>query len=69
MLRSLTLFFIPYALLEVPSNFVLKLLRPSLWIGVLMFTWGTIMTLFGLVQSFAGLTVARAAVRSLLYLS
>ncbi|KAK4089371.1 hypothetical protein Purlil1_6360 [Purpureocillium lilacinum] len=58
---ALTLFFIPYALLEVPSNFVLKLLRPSLWIGVLMFTWGTIMTLFGLVQSFAGLTVARAA--------
>jgi len=56
------MFFIPYALFEVPSNMVLKLLRPSLWIGILMLAWGTIMTLFGIVQSYAGLTVARAAV-------
>ncbi|UNI17029.1 hypothetical protein JDV02_003408 [Purpureocillium takamizusanense] len=58
---ALTMFFIPYALLEVPSNFILKLLRPSLWIGILMLAWGTVMTLFGVVQSFPGLTVARAA--------
>lgn len=36
----LTMFFIPYTLLEVPSNIVLKMLRPSIWISVMMFCWG-----------------------------
>ena len=36
---ALTVFFPPYALLEVPSNIVLKLLRPSIWISVLLFSW------------------------------
>ena len=41
---AVTLFFVPYTLLEVPSNIVLKLMRPSRWIALLMFTWGTTMT-------------------------
>jgi hypothetical protein len=41
---ALTLFFIPYGLFEVPSNIVLKLLRPSIWISVMMLCWGTVMT-------------------------
>jgi hypothetical protein len=41
---ALTLFFIPYGLFEVPSNIVLKLLRPSIWISIMMFSWGTVMT-------------------------
>jgi hypothetical protein len=56
---ALTMFFIPYALLEVPSNIVLKLMRPSIWISILMLSWGTVMTLMGIVQNFAGLVVAR----------
>jgi hypothetical protein len=36
---ALTAFFPPYCLLEVPSNIVLKLLRPSIWITVLLFSW------------------------------
>jgi hypothetical protein len=40
----LTIFFIPYALLEVPSNIVLKFLRPSIWIPIMMFAWGLVMT-------------------------
>ena len=40
---ALTMFFIPYALLEVPSNIVLKLMRPSWWIAIMMFTWGVVM--------------------------
>jgi hypothetical protein len=28
---ALTVFFLPYALLEVPSNIILKMMRPSLW--------------------------------------
>lgn len=41
---ALTLFFIPYGLFEVPSNIVLKMLRPSAWIAIMMFSWGTVMT-------------------------
>ncbi len=56
---ALTLFFVPYALFEVPSNIVLKLVRPSLWISLLLFAWGLVMTMMGLVKSAQGLYVAR----------
>ena len=46
---ALTVFFVPYALFEIPSNIVLKLIRPSIWISILCFAWGTVMTLMGLV--------------------
>lgn len=36
---ALTAFFPPYCLLEVPSNIILKLLRPSIWITILLFSW------------------------------
>ncbi|OCT44468.1 putative transporter [Cladophialophora carrionii] len=54
-----TMFFIPYALFEVPSNLMLKLLRPRIWIPLIMLAWGTVMTLMGLVQDYKGLVVAR----------
>jgi MFS family permease len=38
---ALFMFFIPYILLEVPSNMILKKLRPSVWISAIMFCWGT----------------------------
>jgi hypothetical protein len=41
---AVTIFFVPYALLEVPSNIVLKLMRPSIWISILLFSWGLVMT-------------------------
>lgn len=56
---AVTIFFPPYALLEVPSNIVLKLLRPSIWIAILMFLWGLCMTMMGLVKSYHGLLAAR----------
>lgn len=40
---AVTLFFIPYSLLEVPSNIILKLTRPSIWISLMMFCWGLVM--------------------------
>ncbi|THH16012.1 hypothetical protein EW146_g4559 [Bondarzewia mesenterica] len=52
-------FFIPYCMAEVPSNMFLKLMRPSRWIPSIMVAWGLIMTLMCLVNSFAGLIVAR----------
>jgi MFS family permease len=54
-----TLFFVPYTLLEVPSNIILKLMRPSRWISLLLFSWGLVMTLMGLVNSYRGLLAAR----------
>ncbi|KIW54648.1 hypothetical protein PV05_06996 [Exophiala xenobiotica] len=56
---ALTVFFVPYALFEVPSNIVLKIIRPSIWISVLCFAWGLVMTLMGLVNSYSGLIAAR----------
>ncbi|GAO48960.1 hypothetical protein G7K_3121-t1 [Saitoella complicata NRRL Y-17804] len=58
-LCTLTAFFFPYALFEVPSNILLKRLRPSIWISGIMLCWGTCMTLMGLVQNFSGLRAAR----------
>ncbi|OAX39610.1 MFS general substrate transporter [Rhizopogon vinicolor AM-OR11-026] len=54
-LLCLTVFFFSYALFEVPSNIVLKRLRPSVWLSVLMLLWGVMMTVQGLVHDFNGL--------------
>jgi hypothetical protein len=35
---AVTTFFVSYGLLEVPSNIVLKLMRPSRWIAILLFS-------------------------------
>lgn len=37
---ALFIFFIPYILLEVPSNLVLKKIAPSWWLSGIMFGWG-----------------------------
>lgn len=39
--------------------FLKRLQRPSIYLGFLIVTWGTVMTLTGVVQSFAGLVVTR----------
>lgn len=55
----LTVFFFTYAAFEVPSNLLLKRLRPSIWLPTIMVAWGTVMTLMGLVQNYHGLLTAR----------
>ncbi|KAK5175408.1 uncharacterized protein LTR77_000547 [Saxophila tyrrhenica] len=56
----LSLFFIPYILLEVPSNALLKRFnRPSLYMGTLVTSWGTIMTLHGVVTNYGGILALR----------
>ncbi|KAI0057442.1 MFS general substrate transporter [Artomyces pyxidatus] len=54
-LISLTIFFFPYAVFEVPSNVFLKRLRPSIWLSGLMLLWGIMMTVQGLVHNYGGL--------------
>lgn len=52
-------FFIPYALAEIPSNILLKLVRPSRWIPSIMIAWGLVMTLMCLCNTFESLIAAR----------
>lgn len=55
----LTIFFFSYAAFEVPSNLLLKRLRPSFWLPTIMVAWGVVMTLMGIVQNYSGLLAAR----------
>lgn len=55
-----TIFFITYALFEIPSNILLKKFgRPSIYIPSIMVAWGIVMTLMGIVQSYGGFFAAR----------
>lgn len=56
---ALMVFLIAYALFEVPSNYMLKRLKPSNWIAFLMLSWGAITMGLGGVQNFASVTVVR----------
>ncbi|KAG7449539.1 putative MFS transporter [Guyanagaster necrorhizus] len=56
---ALTIFFLAYAFFEVPSNILLKRLRPNRWIATLMFTWGVITIGLGGVTNYATLTIVR----------
>jgi fucose permease len=56
----LSVFFVPYVLLEVPSNMLLKKFkRPSMYLGILVTAWGIIMTMMGVVKNFTGLLITR----------
>jgi sugar phosphate permease len=55
----LSVFFATYVAFEIPSNLILKRLRPSRWIPLIMITWGIIMTLMGLVNSYGSLLACR----------
>ncbi|KAJ9501193.1 hypothetical protein H2202_002987 [Exophiala xenobiotica] len=39
---ALTVFFLPYATFEIPSNIILKRTKPSTWIMILVLSWGTV---------------------------
>ncbi|KAI5862957.1 MFS general substrate transporter [Durotheca rogersii] len=56
---ALMIFLVAYGLFEVPSNILLKKLRPSRWIAFLMFSWGALTIGLGGVHSYASVTVVR----------
>lgn len=57
---TLTLFSLAYAIFEVPSNWVMKhYVRPSLWLGFLLFAWGAVTIGFAGVQNYATVLVLR----------
>jgi len=56
---ALVIFFVPYILGEIPSNIILKKLRPHVWLSGCMFAFGLVTTLQGLVQNYSGLLATR----------
>jgi MFS family permease len=56
---ALVIFFVPYILFEIPSNILLKKLRPHFWLSFCMFMFGLVTMLQGLTQSFGGLITTR----------
>ena len=58
-LTTLSVYFIGYVLFEVPSNIILKLTTPQLWLPTLTLIWGIVCTLMGLTQNFPGLLAVR----------
>ncbi|KAJ7179140.1 MFS transporter [Mycena filopes] len=55
----LTVFYATYLLVEVPSNLVMKKVKPNRWIPFLVFTWGAVTTLTSVVHNFGGLIAIR----------
>lgn len=45
---------------EIPANYMMKVLAPSIWIPSIMVGWGIVCICMGLVKNFEGLTIARA---------
>ncbi|KAK9241153.1 major facilitator superfamily domain-containing protein [Lipomyces kononenkoae] len=58
-LVTLSVFFVGYCAFEIPSNLVLKLTSPNVWLATLMFVWGIVATLMALSTSYGGLLTAR----------
>ncbi|KAF8594707.1 putative MFS transporter [Ceratobasidium sp. AG-I] len=56
---AVSVLFVTYLFFEVPSNLVLKKLRPSRYIAFITFAWGVVATLTGIVQSYGGLIACR----------
>lgn len=56
---ALTIFFVPYILFEIPSNILLKKLRPHVWLSACMFAFGLVTVCQGLVQNYGGLLATR----------
>jgi MFS family permease len=56
---ALVIFFVPYILFEIPSNMLLKKLKPRVWLSICMFGFGLVTMLQGFVQNYSGLLATR----------
>ncbi|KAI1843289.1 hypothetical protein JX265_007764 [Neoarthrinium moseri] len=56
---TLTIFFVSYAVFEPLTNILLKRLRPSVFIPIIMILWGASMLGMGFVYNWSGLMAAR----------
>ena len=53
------MFYIPYILVDVPSNWVVKRVRAGIFLPGLITAWGLTSTCLGFTKSFTGLIIAR----------
>ncbi|KAL4779566.1 major facilitator superfamily domain-containing protein [Aspergillus varians] len=56
---ALTIFFVSYSVFEPLTNILLKRLRPSVFIPIIMVLWGICMMCMGFVHNWAGLMAVR----------
>lgn len=56
---ALSVFFISYSIFEPLSNILLKRMRPSIYIPIIVILWGTCTTLLGIVKNFSHLCAVR----------
>ncbi|KAH9226677.1 hypothetical protein K456DRAFT_1754766 [Colletotrichum gloeosporioides 23] len=56
---ALLVFYIPYILVDVPSNWIVKKVRAGIYLPTLITCWGIVSTFLGFTKSFAGLVVCR----------
>ncbi|KAI6005652.1 major facilitator superfamily domain-containing protein [Pisolithus albus] len=56
---ALTLTYIPYIAMELPSNLILKRVGPNLMLPAMVTLWGIVATMQGLVTSYTGLLLCR----------
>ena len=56
---ALAVFFPFYVAAEIPSNIMMKKLRPSVWLTIIMVAWAIVMICMGFISNFSGLLVTR----------
>ena len=56
---ALTIFYVPYILVDVPSNWTLKYVGAGYYLPGLMIGWGLVGTCMGAVKTYGGLIAAR----------
>ncbi|KAJ5889521.1 hypothetical protein N7504_010331 [Penicillium tannophilum] len=56
---AVSILFVTYCFFEVPSNLVIKKLKPSRYIATIAVLWGIIATLTGITQNYGGLIACR----------
>ena len=56
---ALFVFFIPYILFEVPSNIIIRRVKPSTWLAAIVTLWGIATIGQGLIRNLQGLVAMR----------
>lgn len=56
---ALLVFYIPYILVDVPSNWIIKDVKAGIYLPALITGWGLVSTFLGFTTSLAGLVVCR----------
>ncbi|KAI8634917.1 MFS transporter-like protein [Xylariaceae sp. FL1651] len=56
---ALLVFYIPYILVDIPSNWIVKHVKAGIYLPALITAWGLVSTFLGFTHSLAGLIIAR----------